>query len=406
MKCRNARLHLTTIGRHALRIAQQLPGLCRLELEIEEDILSEFELRDGTPIFPSSLSSVRIQVLEPECNAVKLLCAICDTTKHIRTLEIELPYLGCDDLYWPSLFTDPVSPLRLRVGPPGDVSHPLSHLYSMPCKMALTVDSGDGCTKTVRWPDPELYGPVNRNSKPYWRQFESFSHLYPLCAFIQDVTIAHAFLPVIFALEELPALQRLEIHLDDFSGPFWMTRATNAANDYRSGDRTPPERSTLPSPQRFNDPSYANDWGESDRDGISQAHTDWERSVAECSLLNAFDEEKEDHLLPCPALETVVLRTSYSRTRVSTRQLAHFGRALGLLDRAAGNRPRLRLLGVELSSAKYGKLHLQVFDDVEQVSLTALNFRPWDAEEWSSEEEELDEGFSEAEVLSEQYSED
>ncbi|KZV79382.1 hypothetical protein EXIGLDRAFT_782431 [Exidia glandulosa HHB12029] len=233
--------------------------------------------------------------------------------------------------------------------------------------MELTVESGDGYTKTLHWTADELCGPAECDSETYWDQFEQFSRLQHLRDSVQDVTLAHAFLPVIFALEELPTLRHIEIDLDEFTAPFWMTRAPEDANDYVDGDRTPPERPTSLPSQRRDDPSCATDSNESYFDGDPRLHSDCERSAEEFALLNAFDEEEEEHTLQCPALETVVLRTSHSQTRVSTRQLAHFGRALGLLDRAEGNRPRLRLLGVELSSAKYGKLHLQVFDEVEQV---------------------------------------
>ncbi|KZV79715.1 hypothetical protein EXIGLDRAFT_453561 [Exidia glandulosa HHB12029] len=364
MSCQNARLNFATISSHSLRLAKQFPVLSRLVIGITDDALPELGLREGDIVFPSSISSLCVQAFD-ERNTAELLHVTQKSIKRIRTLEVELFSLECEDLDWLSLFTDLAPPLRLRIGPPEAVSHPLRPFCVIPSNMALTVESSDGYIRTIRLTDDEFCGPDDCDNGTYWEQFEQFSRLRPLRAAVQDVTVVHAFLPVVFALEELPALRCLDIDLDELSGPFWMTEATEDANDYAGGDRTPPERPTSFPRQHFAGQLHAKD--EAGFDGIPISHSVWERNVTDCALLNVFDEAEEEYMLQCPALETVVLRTSHSQTRVSTRQLAHFGRALGLLDRAEGNRPRLRLLGVGLSSAKYGRLHLRVFDEVEQV---------------------------------------
>ncbi|KZV81399.1 hypothetical protein EXIGLDRAFT_731361, partial [Exidia glandulosa HHB12029] len=174
--------------------------------------------------------------------------------------------------------------------------------------------------RTVHWTEPEIYTREDAyNDDHYFTQFNHFAQLRSgsLCASLEDVTIAHDYLPALFALKALTSLRRLEIDLDLFEAPFWKT-------------------------------------------------------------LDTFDDPEEKHTLCCPVLETVVLRTSYSYTEVNSRELARFGCALGLRERPAEKRPRLLLLGAELSSAKYGVFHVDVFGEVDKVPLPAIRFRPGD----------------------------
>ncbi|KZV79721.1 hypothetical protein EXIGLDRAFT_846270 [Exidia glandulosa HHB12029] len=383
------------------------PALTRLIIGIHEESISELGLAEGSLDLPVTLSSFCLRVFDDAFVEAILENAGIPNLASVPAVELEMVQQSDSRFDWASFLFDLTgsTPRNMHIGYPERAQQ---HFFTIPSDIAVSVEFADHRRRTVHWTESDLSAHEDTDDEDGGDDtlLQHFACLRqgPLCASLQDVTVAHAYLPALFALKSLPALRRLEIDLDVYKAQFWKTRATDESDDYARGDRTPPRRPTPPPrrpprPPRASPPrprgrnrrgrrgqwyddesdedSYdRNDpWREDDMDGIPRWYSNWENSAVECGLLNTFDQEEEKHTLQCPALETVVLRTSYSHTKVHMRQLAHFGRALGLLDRQEGGRPRLALLGVELSCTRYGTLHLKVFDDVEQVPLPAVRYR-------------------------------
>ncbi|KZV81398.1 hypothetical protein EXIGLDRAFT_844643 [Exidia glandulosa HHB12029] len=407
-RVRNAHINLDvplhSLGRSP---AEHLPALSRLILGVSEESIPESGLPKSSLALPATLSSFCIRAFDDSYveDILEDTGITSSTDRIVPTVEVEL--MGDNNRYtsrqydWATLLNelDAAHSMRIEYYPPN--TH--RHFFSITPDLSLSVESPNGIVRTVHWTDSDFCTREDdHDEEHYFTQFKDFSRLR--CSSLQLITVAHPYLPALFALKELPSLRRLEIDMDEFEAPFWKTQATDESDDYAGGDHTPPRRPTPPPrrPPRPPRPSpprrkgrnrrggrgqwYDEDvdedwydpddpWREDDMDGIPRWYSNWESSSAECGLLNTFDEEDEEHTLQCPALETVVLRTSYSHTNVHMRQLAHFGRALGLLDREEGGRPRLVLLGVELSYTRYGTLHLKVFEEVEQVPLPAVRYR-------------------------------
>lgn len=321
----------------------------------------------GSLAVPTTLSSLCIQALddsyiEPILEDMGITGASQGTTVPIVEVEIKGYSRTYDRAVTFLNRLDKSCSMRIEYYP----ARTYRHFSDIASELALSIESTDGIVRTVHCTESPFYRRASAfDDNHYFSQFRDFASLR--CNSLLEITIAHLYLAALFAFSDLTSLRRLVIDLDVFEYPFWKTRATNNERDYKDGDRTPPP---LPQDRRRSGSRGCGGEDPDDEDGMSSDDSGWpcEESIAEsCRLLNTFDEEDEEYTVHCPVLDTVVLRTSYCPTRVHTRQLAHFGRALGLLDRPAEERPLLLLLGVELSSAKYGTLHLKVFNKVEKV---------------------------------------
>ncbi|EJD47716.1 hypothetical protein AURDEDRAFT_183874 [Auricularia subglabra TFB-10046 SS5] len=247
------------------------------------------------------------------------------------------------------------------------------------------VDCDRGIVRTF-YADDDLYDATADMGEKF-EMFGPFSFLTEFTTVISKITIVHEFIPLLYQhFESLPALSLLEIDMDVFRGAFWATRATEEFDDYWNGDRTPPPwpksvRRRRPKERRRRHKRHGAD---SDSDSAvscdSEGYTHEENyviGIAESNgLLNCWDEEPERRTISCPALKAVRLRTTYEDRAAQTRQLAHFGRSLGFLERPPQDKPQLFLRGVRLACAKHGKLHLKVFREVVEEPVVYLKKQP------------------------------
>ncbi|EJD39247.1 hypothetical protein AURDEDRAFT_128349 [Auricularia subglabra TFB-10046 SS5] len=345
-------------------LATHFPALLDLELTVDEDAIPEAgdEFDDDAITLPSSLAVLDLRSL---CGGIGDLMDIMqvDSIPEVRSW-CEYSHLAQDwKPYLEPLYTARDVTLRVFYAKAGTPNH---DGVLVPEDVRASLEYPD-YVRTF-YADDEGYD----YSAEWHEKFASFPHfafLSPLSKSITAVVVTHEFIPLLFQhFKSLPSLKLLEIDLDTFrEGPFWVTHSTDEEGDYSDGDKSPIPwpKPARPGRRRFPGSGYSSGSGEEcDDDGYTAAENRAMDRAYSLGALNEFDKKPERHRLACGQLETVRLRSSYEDTKVQTRQLAHFGRALGLLKCASDARPRLLLCGVQLSSAKRGTLHLRVFKEV------------------------------------------